>query len=49
MPCEEAVRRLILDSGSHFDPLVVRHFIRIAGAEMPEVFAATGVSVSTAL
>jgi putative two-component system response regulator len=49
LPCEEAVRRLILDCGSHFDPVVVHHFIRIAGAEMPEVFAATGVSVSVAL
>jgi putative two-component system response regulator len=49
LPCEEALRRLIVDSGRHFDPMVVQHFIRIAGDEMSEVFAATGVHVSTAL
>ncbi len=30
LPCEEALRRLVADSGSHFDPAVVQHFIRIA-------------------
>ena len=49
LPCEEALRRLIVDSGHHFDPVVVQHFIRIASAEMSEVFAATGVDVSAAL
>jgi len=49
LPCEEALRRLILDSGSHFDPAVVQHFIGIARAEMPSVFAATGVTPSTEL
>jgi HD-GYP domain-containing protein (c-di-GMP phosphodiesterase class II) len=49
LPCEEALRRLILDSGSHFDPAVVKHFIGIARAEMPSVFAATGVTPSTEL
>lgn len=49
IPCEEALRRLILDSGSHFDPTVVQHFIHIAGAEMSAVFAATGVAQSTDL
>jgi len=37
------------DSGSHFDPAVVQHFIGIARAEMPSVFAATGVTPSTEL
>ena len=49
LPCEEALRRLVADSGTHFDPLVVRHFIAIARAEMSDVFAATGVSPSTEL
>lgn len=49
LPCEEALRRLIVDSGRHFDPVVVRHFIRIASAEMSEVFEATGIDVSVAL
>ncbi|PYQ16427.1 MAG: HD-GYP domain-containing protein [Acidobacteria bacterium] len=49
LPCEEALRRLIMDSGSHFDPVVVQHFIHIARAEMSSVFAATGVDQSTEL
>jgi putative two-component system response regulator len=49
LPCEEALRRLTVDSGRHFDPVVVEHFIPIARAEMPSVFAATGVSQSTEL
>jgi len=49
LPCEEALRRLRADSGSHFDPVVVRHFIHIARAEMSSVFAATGVTQSTEL
>ena len=49
LPCEEAMRRLVADSGSHFDPIVVQHFIPIARAEMGSVFAATGVSRSAAL
>jgi HD-GYP domain-containing protein (c-di-GMP phosphodiesterase class II) len=49
LPCEEALRRLIADSGRHFDPVVVEHFIRIARAEMSSVFAATGVDQSTEL
>ena len=49
LPCEEALRRLILDSGSHFDPAVVQHFIGIARAEMPSVFEATGVTPQTEL
>ena len=49
LPCDEALRRLTADSGSHFDPVVVQHFIRIARAEMSSVFAATGVTASTDL
>jgi putative two-component system response regulator len=49
LPCEEALRRLIVDSGRHFDPIVVQHFIRIARAEVSSVFAATGVNQSTEL
>jgi putative two-component system response regulator len=49
LPIEEALRRLVADSGSHFDPAVVQHFIRIARAEMSSVFAATGISQSTEL
>ena len=49
LPLEEALRRLAQDSGSHFDPVVVRHFIPIAQAEMPSVFAATGVDRSVEL
>jgi len=49
LPCDEALRRLTADSGSHFDPVVVQHFIRIARAEMSSVFAATGVTPSTDL
>jgi len=49
LPIEEALRRLTVDSGSHFDPVVVQHFIPIARAEMLHVFEATGVSPSTEL
>jgi putative two-component system response regulator len=49
LPIEEALRRLVADSGTHFDPAVVQHFIRIARAEMSSVFAATGISQSTEL
>ena len=49
LPCDEALRRLTTDSGSHFDPVVVEHFIRIARAEMSSVFAATGLAQSTDL
>ncbi len=42
LPFEEAVRRLILASGTQFDPTVVRCFLHIATAEAPVVFASTG-------
>jgi HD-GYP domain-containing protein (c-di-GMP phosphodiesterase class II) len=46
---EEAIRRLIADSGTQFDPDVVRCFIKIAEPEVAEVFAATGTSMSVVL
>jgi HD-GYP domain-containing protein (c-di-GMP phosphodiesterase class II) len=49
VPVEEAIRRLITDSGTQFDPDVVRCFIKIAEPEVAEVFAATGTSMSVVL
>lgn len=49
LPYEEAVRRLILASGTQFDPVVVQCFLSFAQYEMATVFAAAGTSVSAAL
>jgi HD-GYP domain-containing protein (c-di-GMP phosphodiesterase class II) len=49
LPFEEAVRRLILASGTQFDPVVVQCFLSFAQTEMAGVFAAAGPSVSSAL
>lgn len=49
LPFEEAIRRLILASGTQFDPLVVQSFLPLAQAEMATVFAAAGTEVSAAL
>jgi HD-GYP domain-containing protein (c-di-GMP phosphodiesterase class II) len=49
LPCEEAMRRLVKDSGAHFDPDVVERFVPIARGEMDSVFEATGVTQSTGL
>src|SRR5579859_1856730 len=49
LPFEEAVRRLILASGTQFDPLVVQCFLSFAQTEMATVFAAAGTSISSAL
>lgn len=49
LPVEEAVRRLLESSGAQFDPAVVHCFLSIAESEMSTVFAAAGVSISTAL
>ncbi len=46
---EEAVRRLILASGTQFDPTVVQCFLSFAQSEMATVFAAAGTSVASAL
>jgi HD-GYP domain-containing protein (c-di-GMP phosphodiesterase class II) len=37
LPVEEAVRRLRADSGSHFDPDVVRHFLPLALHDLADV------------
>lgn len=49
LPTEEALRRLVKDSKTHFDPDVVDIFLPMAGAEMDSVFEATGVERETAL
>jgi HD-GYP domain-containing protein (c-di-GMP phosphodiesterase class II) len=49
MPIEEAVRRLVMASGTQFDPRVVKSFLPLAQAEMTSVFAAAGTSVSAVL
>src|SRR5229473_1494897 len=49
LPLEEAIRRLILASGTQFDPVVVQCFLSFAQAEMATVFAAAGTSISSAL
>ncbi len=49
LPIEEALSRLILSSGTQFDPDVVRCFVRIAETEAEAVFAATGTSSSVSL
>jgi HD-GYP domain-containing protein (c-di-GMP phosphodiesterase class II) len=49
LPYEEAVRRLILASGTQFDAVVVQCFLSFAQSEMATVFAAAGTSVSSAL
>jgi HD-GYP domain-containing protein (c-di-GMP phosphodiesterase class II) len=48
-PHEEAVRRLVADAGAQFDPTVVQAFVEIAGQEVAEVFAATGISSSAVI
>ena len=49
LPTEEALRRLVKDSKSHFDPDVVDIFLPMAQVEMDSVFEATGVERDTAL
>ncbi len=46
---DEATRRLILSSGTQFDPVIVQCFLRIAQAGMPSVFEAAGTTISAAL
>jgi HD-GYP domain-containing protein (c-di-GMP phosphodiesterase class II) len=48
-PHEEAVRRLVADSGAQFDPIVVQAFVEIAGQEVADVFRATGTSSSAVI
>jgi HD-GYP domain-containing protein (c-di-GMP phosphodiesterase class II) len=49
MPIEEAVRRLVLGSGTQFDPRVVKSFLPLAQAELTSVFAAAGTSITAVL
>jgi len=49
LPHEEAIRRLLADAGTQFDPLVVQAFVEIAGREVADVFAATGSSPSAVI
>lgn len=49
LPFEEAVRRLMLASGSQFDSQVVQCFLSFAQSDMAMVFAAAGTSVGSAL
>ena len=49
LPHDEAVRRLLADSGTQFDAMVVQCFIPIAAAEVSNVFAATGTSPTVVL
>jgi len=46
---EEAIARLLAESGTQFDPVVVRAFSQIAQQEAAEVFAATGSSPSAVI
>jgi HD-GYP domain-containing protein (c-di-GMP phosphodiesterase class II) len=48
-PHEEAVRRLMADSGTQFDPIVVQAFVEIAAQEVDDVFLATGTSSAAAI
>jgi HD-GYP domain-containing protein (c-di-GMP phosphodiesterase class II) len=49
LPHEEAVRRLVKDSGTQFDSEVVQAFIPIAEQDSADVFAAAGTSATAAL
>ena len=49
IPTDEALRRLVKDSGTHFDPDVVDIFLPMAQAELESVFEATGIAQDTAL
>jgi HD-GYP domain-containing protein (c-di-GMP phosphodiesterase class II) len=49
LPHEEALRRLIIASGTQFDPVVLQCFLSIAEAEVAGVFAATGTNTSVVL
>ena len=40
---DDAVRRLVENGGTQFDPVVVQTFVEIAKEEVADVFAATGV------
>jgi HD-GYP domain-containing protein (c-di-GMP phosphodiesterase class II) len=49
LPHQEAVRRLLADAGTQFDPVVVHAFVAIAEQQVAEVFAATGTGSTTVI
>lgn len=49
LPFDEAMRRLIMGSGTQFDPVVVQCFTQIAQEDISDVFAATGTGTAVAL
>lgn len=49
LPHEEAIQRLLANSGTQFDPVVVQSFIPISSTQVSEVFTATGTSASAVL
>lgn len=49
LPVEEAIRRLTAGTGTQFDPHVTPLFVRLAAAEAPSVFEATGASIEAAI
>ena len=49
LPVDEALRRLILSSGTQFDPQIVQSFLQIVQPELHEVFAAAGTGINAAL
>jgi HD-GYP domain-containing protein (c-di-GMP phosphodiesterase class II) len=49
LPYEEAMRRLMLASGTQFDSRVVECFLSFTQTEMATVFAAAGTPISSAL
>jgi HD-GYP domain-containing protein (c-di-GMP phosphodiesterase class II) len=44
LPPEEAKRRLVQSSGTQFDPAVVKCFLKIVDAELPDVVAAVNTN-----
>ena len=49
LPVDEAIRRLILSSGTQFDPSIVQTFLQIVQPELHQVFAAAGTDITAAL
>ncbi len=49
LPVDEAIRRLILCSGTQFDPVIVQSFLQIVQPEIDAVFAAAGTSINAVL
>lgn len=49
LPVDEAIRRLILSSGTQFDPQIVQCFLKIVQPELHDVFAAAGTGIHAAL